>query len=236
MSVKVAVEGPEGRQGPRWLAGAIWLALALLLGFAYWLLLNACGLRMLHGSPLLYFCPVPAASGSPLAAEIERQRALEGEIERLELALLRAPQCDRPADGQPADIPEDAWREQDVGFLEGCWELDSDYAITAERTGETVGVADWRACFDRSGRGRQDLTFEDGSACDGPVGAEFAPGDRLVLRDGGDVPCRAGSFISFIYERVITCERVDAARAQCVSVHPATGGESNVNLRRAAPE
>ena len=91
---------------------------------------------------------------------------------------------------KPADIPEDAWREQDVGFLEGCWELDSDYAITAERTGQTVGVADWRACFDGSGRGRQDITFEDGSACDGPVAAEFAEGERLVLRDGGNVPCR----------------------------------------------
>ena len=239
MSIRVDVDDENGRTRPRWLAVAVWLVLALLLGFAYWLLLYACGLRVIQGSPLLHFCPAAAAAPGldpALAAEIERQRALEGEIERLELALLRAPPCSPPLAPEAADIPEEAWHEQDVGFLEGCWELASDYAITAERTGETVGVADWRACFDASGRGRQDITFENDSACGGPVAAEFAEGDRLVLRDGDDVPCTPQSFISYIYERVTTCERIDDRNAQCVSVHPETGVESSVNLRRAEPE
>lgn len=239
MSVRVDVDEAERRRGPRWLALACWLVVALLLGFAYWLLLNACGLRMLQGSPLLYFCPAPVAApgpGPPLAAEIARQRALEGEIERLELALLRAPQCSPPVDRQEADIPEDAWREQDVGFLEGCWELDSDYAITADLTGETVGVSDWRSCFDGSGRGQQQIEFQNGSTCGGPVTATFAEDGRLVFTDAGVVPCSARSFIDYIRQRVTTCERIDAVRAQCVSLHPDTGHQSDVNLRRAASE
>jgi hypothetical protein len=243
MSVRVEVDDEPKRRGPQGLAVAFWLLLALLLGFAFWLLLNACGLRMIEGSPLLYFCPAPVAAPGvdpALAGEIARQRALEGEIERLELALLRAPPCTAPSSEErseiPADIPEEAWRDEDVGFLEGCWELASDYALTAEDTGQTVGVADWRACFDASGRGHQDLTFDDGSACGGPMSAEFAESERLVLRDGANVPCTPQSFIGFIYERVITCERVDAAQAHCLAVHPETGGQSNVTLRRAASE
>lgn len=240
MSVRVEVDDePQRSRAPRWLSFASWLLLALLLGVAFWLLLNACGLRMIHGTPLLTFCPAPtlaAATDPALAAEIARQRSLESELERLELALLRAPQCSPLVQSGAADIPEEAWRARDVGFLEGCWELASDYAITAEHTGETVGVADWRACFDAGGRGRQDLTFADGSACGGPMTAEFAAGEQLVLRDGANVPCTAQSFIGFIYERIITCERIDAAQAQCVSLHPETGGRSNVNLRRAASE
>src|SRR5688572_21174175 len=126
MSVRIEVDAGTSRsRGPRWLTVALWAVLALVLGFAFWLLLNACGLRVMQGSPLLYFCSAPAvAAGTDpgLAAEIARQRALEGEIERLELALLRAPACAPPAAAEAEAIPEDAWREQDVGFLEGCWE------------------------------------------------------------------------------------------------------------------
>jgi hypothetical protein len=239
MSVRVEVDdGSRRSAAPRWLAAAFWLALALLLGFTFWLLLNACGLRLAQGSPLLYFCRAPAAVGMApeLGAEIERQRALEGQIERLELALLRAPPCAPTAAAESEAIPEDAWREQDVGFLEGCWELDSDYAISHETTGQTVGVADWRACFDASGSGRQDMTFADGSACGGPLSAAFGARQELIFEDAGNVPCSQQSFISFIYRRVITCQRVDAEHAQCVSRHPETGGQSNVNLRRAAVE
>ena len=240
MPVRIEVDdGTSRSRGPRWLTVALWAVLALVLGFAFWLLLNACGLRVMQGSPLLYFCSTPAvAAGTDpgLAAEIARQRALEGEIERLELALLRAPACAPPAAAAAEAIPEDAWREQDVGFLEGCWELDSDYAIRHETTGETVGVAEWRACFDQSGSGRQEMTFEDGSACGGPLTAGFGADQQLLFEDAGNVPCSAESFISFIYRRVITCQRIDAVHAQCLSRHPETGGESNVNLRRAASE
>jgi hypothetical protein len=108
MPVRVEVDDEPNRRRPRGLVVAFWLLLALLLGLTYWLLLNACGLRMLQGSPLLTFCPAPVAVPAiepALAAEIARQRALEDEIERLELALLRAPPCAPPAPlGPPAAI------------------------------------------------------------------------------------------------------------------------------------
>jgi hypothetical protein len=122
MSIRVDVDQPRRRQGSRWLAGAVWLLLALLLGFAYWLLLNACGLRMLQGSALLTFCPAPAAAPGldpALASEITRQRALEGELERLELALLRAPECAPPAPAEPP-APEEEPRRADAPPLEPC--------------------------------------------------------------------------------------------------------------------
>ena len=185
---------------------------------------------------MLSLCSAPTTDAA-LGAEIARQRALEAEIGRLELALLGAPACPPPAaGGQAQAIPEDAWRERDVGFLEGCWELDSDYALMNENTRATVRVDSWRTCFDANGSGRQSIVFDDGSACRGPVRAEFGSSDRLVLEDPADVPCAAGSFIDFIYRRVITCERIDAAHAQCLAEHPEWGASSNVNLRRAPPE
>ena len=100
MSVKVDVgEEARGTGGPGWLVWLLWALLALVLGVGLWLLLGACGVRVLHGWPLLYFCPAPVVAPGlepAVLAEIDRQHALEAEIERLELALLGAPACAPP--------------------------------------------------------------------------------------------------------------------------------------------
>ena len=258
----VRVEGQDDRSEPgtRGLAVAAWAVLGLLLAFAFWLLLNACGLRLLQGSPLLQFCPAPvAAPGADpaLAAELARQRALEAEIERLELALLRAPGCPpapparaevepipaplpppvpeprpEPAEAPaPEAIPEEAWNERDVSFLEGCWELDTDYQVQHVETGEISRAASWQMCFDAAGEGRQTLIFDDGTQCSGPLLGSFAEQGSLQLQDEGDLRCDNDTYI---YQRRLTCERVDPATAQCDSFQPETGGRDEVTFRHRA--
>jgi len=249
MSVRVDLhEGMAPRAGSRRLALASWLVPGLLLACAFWLLLNACGLRLLRGSPLLTFCPLPATTPGidpALAAEMARQRALEGEIERLELALLRAPACAPPhappdaapipapvpapvAPPEPEAIPEDAWQERDIGFLEGCWELDTDYQVQHVQTGAISRAQSWQVCFDATGEGRQTLIFDDGTQCTGPMLGSFAEEGSLQLQDEGNLRCDNGTYI---YERLLTCQRADPATAQCDSFQPETGGRDDVIFR-----
>jgi hypothetical protein len=243
MSVGVDVQDDAAeRPRSRWLALLFWLLLGLLLVFAFWLLLNACGLRLLRGSPLLHFCAAPL--GAPgmdrgLAAEIARQRQLEAEIERLELALLRAPACAPPPEQtevepvpaplpEPEAIPEEAWRERDIGFLEGCWDLDTDYRVEHVQTGEVSVAESWQVCFDAAGEGRQTLIFDDGTECTGPMLGSFGEQGSLQLQDQGNLRCDNNTYI---YERLLTCERVDPATAQCDSFQPETGGRDDVTFR-----
>jgi hypothetical protein len=239
MSVRVDVQNETG-QDWRWLALASWLLFAVLLACAFWLLLNACGLRLPGGAPLLTFCSAPAEATGPdpaLAAEIARQRQLEGEIERLELALLRVPECAPPlpapvpepvAPPEPEAIPEDAWQERDISFLEGCWELDTDYQVQHAQTGEISRAESWQVCFDAAGAGRQTLVFDDGTQCTGPMLGSFAEQGRLQLQDDGNLRCDNDTYI---YERLLTCERADPATAQCDSFQPETGGRDDVVFR-----
>ena len=242
MAVRVEAQNETvERRRPRWLASASWLLLGLLLACAFWLLLDACGLRLLRGSPLLTFCPAPAAAPGnepALAAESARQRALEGEIERLELALLRAPECApapqtppaqaEAAPPEPEAIPEDAWQERDISFLEGCWELDTDYQVQHVQTGAISRAQSWQVCFDAAGAGRQTLVFDDGTHCTGPMLGSFAEQGDLQLQDEGNLRCDNNTYI---YERLLTCERADPATAQCDSFQPETGGRDDVIFR-----
>lgn len=224
MAVEVEIRHQSQRRAGRaWWAWVGWALVALLLGAGFWLLLAACGIRTPHGVPLLTFCPAsPARSGiaPEWRAQTQRQRALETEIQRLELALLGAPACPRAAtaaEAAPESIPEQAWNRREVGFLEGCWALESDYRVKHVQTGAVRRVASWQVCFDRAGHGRQTLTFDDGQSCSGPMSGAFGDQGRLMLRDAGNVPCADNTFI---YERHMTCERTDGAHAHCLSVSP----------------
>jgi hypothetical protein len=157
----------------------------------------------------------------------------------LELALLRAPDCPQPstspaeAEVRPEAIPEDAWREQDVSFLEGCWELSTDLQTTNVETREVRQVIGWQVCFDRDGSGEQIMRLSDGTTCSAPMLADFSAQDSLLLSDTGTVPCDDGGFM---YERRMTCRRVDAATADCISHFLGIEWpESRSGFRRSAP-
>ena len=120
-----------------------------------------------------------------------------------------------PPEVEPPEIPEEEWEEQDVSFLEGCWNLITDYRITRTDTGEVFDTDAWEMCFDGTGTGNQSLTFGDLS-CEGGVRAQFSPDGALTLIDRGNIPCDNGSAID---QRIMECERLDDGTAQCETRH-----------------
>jgi hypothetical protein len=223
---------PPGRW-PLWaLIGALLLALLLFL-------------LLLWRDPLGWFQVPPAqcvlapdhwSRLNELRAAEAREVQLRQEIARIALELGNrraacpppppaplppAPRSAQPAPTPPAapppraDLPEERWRQRDLSMLEGCWNLDSDYSIRNRVTGIVTRVRSWQMCFDRNGRGRQTLVYENGVRCDAPAVARFEQ-DTFVIDDTQDVQCDDRSRI---FQRRAICRRVSDQRAQCDSVH-----------------
>jgi hypothetical protein len=130
---------------------------------------------------------------------------------------------------EPPGLDEERWEEQDIGMLEGCWQLDSDYTILHEGTGRLRTVTEWRLCLDANGAGEQTLAFDDGTQCSGPTQGSFDDQGQLVLTDTARITCDDGMYI---YERVATCQRSPDGTAACDSVQPGRDTGSPVRLRR----
>lgn len=188
-------------------------------------------------------CPPAADAGAPdrQAALAARRAALEAEIAAAQRRIAALPACPQPVaavepEPEPEPIPaieptprperrsapaagidEDRWRDRDVGLLEGCWNLDSDYTMVDGRTGQPRGVRRWRMCFDAQGRGQETQVFTDGATCRGPIRARFASGGALQIDEDDDVPC---SDNSNILRRRTVCEIAGNGRAQCQNFHP----------------
>ncbi len=113
-----------------------------------------------------------------------------------------------------ADLPEERWNRGDLTVLEGCWSLASDYQLRNVGTGQIYIVRAWRTCFDRTGVGRQTLTYDDGSVCEGGALGSFE-GNNLLIDDVSNVPCTGGG--GPIERRIIRCERTNDTRADCVT-------------------
>lgn len=206
---------------------------AMALGAAY-LLLNSCGVHYILPFGFQNACPeiryMTTRSGR-MDEALTRRKTLEMRIAGLERAL-GAVECvpSRHEHAAGPDIREEDWKNQDVGLLEGCWSLDSDYSIQDEDTGVLASVASWRMCFDDMGSGSQTLIFENGSVCESnQVRAEFNQNGDLAIFDNEDVEC---SNRYRIYARDTTCVLVQDGSASCVSRQKETGGGSNVRLRR----
>lgn len=193
----------------------------MLVAAVLWTVLAACGLAWPDGRPMLLFCPVAALQVDPaLIAEQERQRALQGRVRDLEIALLERPYCAPPQPGpeqepEPPSI-EDAIRRGDVQALEGCWELDSDYQLEDEQTGEVFGARAWEVCFSDDGSGDQTLSVTEGSLCQSRVNASFPDLSTVTFRDATDLRCRGGRW-GFVYARSTTCQLGDDGKAQCIT-------------------
>lgn len=186
------------------------------------------------------------AEARDLAAERDRLRTERGR-RQLDCALPEAPPAPeaprppprvepRPPPAPPSppaprtDLPAERWNRGDLGMLEGCWNLDSNYTTRDVRTGRVSRVQSWRMCFDRNGRGSQTLIYDNGTRCEAPVEGSF-DGPNLRIRDRGDVRCTDGSYI---FERFAECRRVNDSRAACTSRQPnsPSGGTSNYTLQR----
>ena len=185
-------------------------------------------------------CPpvANAASADRQEALAARRAALEAEIAAVQRRIAALPDCPVVAAVEPEpppapepDIPEDRWANRDIGLLEGCWNLDSDYQMQRGRTGPVIRVASWQVCFDAQGRGRQTQVFTDGMRCEGPINGRFNDAGLLEIADAGHVPCTGNSRI---IARTGTCTLTPEGRAQCETRHPSMPDSppSAVTLRR----
>lgn len=204
----------------------VFLAVAVVL-------LTACGVKLPFGLGEIGLC-----TGDHLVADrqltiaFERQNVLRRHVADLEAALY-AQTCEDVSGEAGASVPEidvEAWEDRDVGLLEGCWMLDSDYRLADVDTGAISKVDAWEMCFDSDGNGSQTLKFDDGTQCrSSQVTAAFDDDGNLVMSDNTNVSCEDKWFI---YERTMICV-LDAARsASCVSSQEETGSRTPVRLHR----
>ena len=93
-------------------------------------------------------------------------------------------------------IPDSAKKNNDVSFLEGCW--DSETGLRSDKTREPIGV---QYCFDSSGRGTRTITKkQSGDHCVGSVRARFDSSGKLRF-DSDGAPCgRGGGFVPEIVD------------------------------------
>jgi hypothetical protein len=196
------------------------------------LLLPACAALSWTGWLPEDSCPRagPAPAQAALMREEERRDSLLAEFRRLERDLYTT---DCPTDPAPdiepdrALLDEERWRAQDIGLMAGCWQLESDYALTYIQSQEQVTVPLWRVCFDEQGRGRQEFDLSNGVTCEGPMAAAFESAEVMTLSDGGTIPCSDGSRI---LERRAEC-RLDATRRAACEIADERG-TAHVELRR----
>ena len=212
------------------------VGLALLLMVFALLLLPACAVLVPLGVGSLGQCPGEGKADTEAKLkelDSERQR-LEAEVGGLsrDLALRQcavAPPPTPPRSETPSGIDREAWNERDLGAMEGCWALDSEYVIRDRNTGAPSPQQEWRVCFDAEGRGTQIMKSEDGVRCDGTMTGTFDAQGRLVMREPGNLQCSGGVFI---YERETTCTLNEQGEAVCESRQPETGGAGTVRLKK----
>ncbi|MEM7721250.1 MAG: hypothetical protein AAF376_02645 [Pseudomonadota bacterium] len=221
--------------------------LIVTVGAAAVAVLVSCGLGAFQSVPWLNFCVSQAELDAQRArdAVMQENEALIREIAALE-AELAIQQCVAVYDPPPVpdiilpselpdvatdpNIDEEAWNDRDIGVLEGCWELDSDYRIQNRRTGAITEFNQWNMCFSNTGQGTQEMLATNGVTCRGQVTANFDAAGRLNIQEPGNLPC---SDDSFIYERVISCELDGSGGAFCNERQPEVGTAGTVGLRRA---
>lgn len=128
------------------------------------------------------------------------------------------PKPEKQKKGEDMRIPENAKKNKDVSFLEGCW--DSDPGLVSMNTGEPIDV---KYCFDASGRGTRTVTMtRSKDRCAGPVRARFdALGNLIINADGA--PCGKGG--NFVPQDVQCSQAAGGGKATCYGQE--RGGKRN---------
>jgi hypothetical protein len=231
----------------RTLAYILGPALFLVAVLGVWAaMLPACAAAPFLGRIIPGRCPPVAASAteSALLGELARGRALLAQLKILERELAALDKCAEPPRIEraapldhraetapdriaPDRIDPDQWAARDIGLLEGCWLLESDYKLKVRSTGEEITVPHWRACFDAEGNGQQDFQLSNDMECKGPISARFNGDGAMTLSDGASVPCSRNAQI---VERTGICTLDAAQIANCAMRDDA--GVSNLILRR----
>ena len=226
--------------------GAFAILLALLVGGAAYLLVEACALRLPLSGRVVTFCPVEQAdtSEAALRRQIAENRAIEADIAGLERDLAgqvcraapppppepppRPPERPKVTE-TPSGLAPDAFEDDDISVMEGCWELSSRYDVRHIRTGDIISFRDWAICFDGQGNGRETMRATNGLTCEGELYGRI-DGGKLSMREPGNLQCANGFEI---FRRDITCTLNAAGVANCSTYQPEIDGRGRATLKRA---
>lgn len=81
-------------------------------------------------------------------------------------------------------IPEKIWKTHDLSLIKGCWLRISNLKTRDLETQKISKVAKWSFCFDASGtNGTQELHYENGQSCKGPMRTHFEDGALVVAAE-----------------------------------------------------
>lgn len=216
------------------MAGGLVAVVAVAAG----LLLPACGAQRTVWPTWLTWCPInqQAQADAQLAALTDRNAALEALIQQRERALGLL-QCEPqtaalppPRPPVPEAIEREDWEAQDLGLLEGCWQLDSTFTTVNETTGVRSRYTEWEMCFDASGNGREEMRSDTGSVCAGAVTSTFDTTGRLRIVQPGNLQCSDGAFI---FRMESACTLNPNGTASCAVSQPESGGAATIEFRRA---
>ena len=105
-------------------------------------------------------------------------------------AVLPAEQTPK---GSAMQIPEDAAKNNDLSFLEGCWR-----SVTELHNSVTGEPVEAEYCFQSNGEGLRRVIGKNGGICSGSASANFS-GSKLVIT-GGKASCKHGP--SFVRQKV----------------------------------
>lgn len=215
--------------------------IVLATSYAAYLVLQSCGVRLPLFNYVVSVCATDAA-----VADGRRLETLDGDnldlarqISRLEreLALRQCtaqlPPEDLPPAFEPDGMDPEAFAEQDISLLEGCWVLDSAYSTVNRQTGRTTNYNEWTICFDANGAGRETMRATDGATCEGPLQGEFNSQGALMIVEPQNLGCSNGTFI---YRREMACSVDAVGNATCDGTQPEYSGNttsSTTRLRRA---
>lgn len=218
--------------------------LVLATGVSAWLLLQSCGVRLPLTGRMVSFCEPDAArdTRAQLAAVDAETGDLQTRIAGLERDLARLecradppppppPEPVRPTVPEtPSGLAPDAFDEDDISVMQGCWLLSSDYAVREINTGEITRFKYWRICFDKDGNGTETMRSTNGVVCTGTLTGRMPGNGKLTMREPGNLQCDNQSSI---FRRDITCRLDTRGNAQCDTYQPETNGRSAATLRRA---
>ncbi|MFC3117668.1 hypothetical protein [Jhaorihella thermophila] len=130
----------------------------------------------------------------------------------------------------PSGLDPEAFDKEDISVMEGCWLLSSDYAARDIDTGAITRFNYWRICFDRNGRGTEEMRATNGISWKGRISGRMPGNGRLTMREPGNLRCGNGMYV---FRRDITCSLDAKGLAQCDTYQPETNGRGSATLRRA---
>ncbi len=225
---------------------ALATVLVLLVGASAYLLLQSCAVRLPVIGTVLSVCETADQQKleDDLIAIDRANRDLLLRIGGLEQQLAQL-QCKaeppppppppppkpkpKPKPKTPSGLAPDAFDNDDIAAMKGCWQLDSNMTTRDVRTGAISKVRSWRICLDANGRGTEDMRFTNGAVCKGSVTAKLPGNGTFSIHQTRDLRCSDGRTI---FRIDAYCRLDSSGRASCPTRQQGRNTDT-VTLRRA---